>query len=95
MAPSNYSGTTLTETVKDTVSNASATYNYTVGNLASLLGGGTAFVGFTGETGLVTGPTQTISDFAFVSVPEAAAWGSTVPGILSLLALARLRRGRR
>ena len=46
-----YNGTTLTETLTDTATGVSApTQSYTV-NIPSLVGGNTAFVGFTGATG--------------------------------------------
>jgi hypothetical protein len=47
-----YSGTTLTETIKDlTANSATVTETYTNVNIAQLVGGNTAFVGFTGGTG--------------------------------------------
>jgi hypothetical protein len=46
-----YSGTTLTETVLDTVTMQMFTHNYTGVNLAQILGPGTALVGFSGGTG--------------------------------------------
>ena len=46
----NYVGTTLTVTIKDTVTNASTTKNYTI-DIASTIGGSTAYVGFTAATG--------------------------------------------
>jgi hypothetical protein len=45
-----YDGTTLYETVKDTVTNNTYTNHYTV-NIPSLVGGNTAIVGFAGATG--------------------------------------------
>jgi hypothetical protein len=48
-----YNGTTLTETVTDTVTHATFTTSYTV-NIPQVVGGSTAFVGFTGGTGGLT-----------------------------------------
>jgi hypothetical protein len=45
-----YSGTTLTVVITDTVTNASATQAYTV-NIPAIVGGQTAYVGFTGASG--------------------------------------------
>jgi hypothetical protein len=45
-----YNGTTLTMTLTDTVTNATATEVFTV-NIPSIVGGNTAYVGFTGGTG--------------------------------------------
>ena len=74
-----YNGTThvLTENLTDLSTSATYSTSYT-SDLASVLGGGTALVGFTGGTGAGTS-TQTVSDFLFVnSVPE--------PGNLTLWA---------
>jgi hypothetical protein len=48
-----YDGTTLTETITDTVTHASFTTSYTV-NLATLIGGDVGYAGFTGGTGGLT-----------------------------------------
>jgi LysM repeat protein len=45
-----YNGTTLTMTLTDTVTNAAVTEVFTV-NIPSIVGGSTAYVGFTGATG--------------------------------------------
>jgi hypothetical protein len=45
-----YNGTTLTETVLDTVTQATFTHDYLV-NIPSIIGGDTAYVGFTAGTG--------------------------------------------
>ena len=45
-----YDGTTLTVTITDTVTGATATQSYPV-NIPSIVGGNTAFVGFTAGTG--------------------------------------------
>jgi fibronectin type 3 domain-containing protein len=46
----NYDGTTLTVTIKDTVTNKSATQNYTI-DIPTTLGATLDYVGFTGATG--------------------------------------------
>lgn len=88
-----YNGTTLTETLTDTVNTANtSTFSYAV-NLTSTLGSsGTAYVGFTGATGAATA-TQRISNFSYTVVPEPATWAA---GGLTLLAGAALcwRRGK-
>jgi hypothetical protein len=48
-----YDGTTLTVTITDTVTGATATQNYAV-NIPATVGGSTAFVGFTAGTGVAT-----------------------------------------
>jgi hypothetical protein len=48
-----YSGTTLTETITDTATNATFTHAYTV-DIAAHLGGSLGYVGFTGGTGGLT-----------------------------------------
>jgi fibronectin type 3 domain-containing protein len=58
-----YDGTTLTVLLTDTVTQATATQNYTV-NISSFVGGGTAYVGFTGSTGSTTA-TQDILNWTF------------------------------
>src|SRR5207247_5401570 len=45
-----YNGTTLTETITDVNTSAAVTENYTV-NIPTIVGGNTAWVGFTGATG--------------------------------------------
>src|SRR5262249_58938221 len=46
-----YSGTTLTETITDLNTSATVTETYNNVNLPGLVGGSTAWVGFTGGTG--------------------------------------------
>jgi Legume lectin domain/Chitobiase/beta-hexosaminidase C-terminal domain len=48
-----YNGTTLTVTITDTVTNATATQNYTI-NIPAVVGGPTAYMGFTGGDGGAT-----------------------------------------
>jgi fibronectin type 3 domain-containing protein len=58
-----YDGTTLTVTLTDTVTKATATQMYTV-NIPSLVGGSAGYVGFTGGTGVATS-TQDILNWTF------------------------------
>jgi hypothetical protein len=46
----NYNGTTLSMTITDTVSQASYSKSWTI-NIPSIVGGSTAYIGFTGSTG--------------------------------------------
>lgn len=70
-----YNGTTLTETLTDAnIPANTSTFSYTV-NLASVLGGNTAYVGFTGADGGVNS-FQTISNFQYTVVPEPATWAA-------------------
>lgn len=61
----NYNGTTLTVTILDLTTNATATQNYTI-NIASTIGGTTAFVGFTAGTGGLVA-TQDILNWTYSS----------------------------
>jgi LysM repeat protein len=61
-----YSGTTLTVTLTDTKTGASVTNQFTV-NIPSIVGGNTAYVGFTGSTG------------AFTAVQQITSWTYLVP----------------
>src|SRR5262249_5550522 len=69
-----YDGTTLTETVQDTVTRASFTHAYTV-DLATAIGSGTAYVGFTGSTGGETA-IQQIRTWSFPSIDFSRGFGS-------------------
>jgi T5SS/PEP-CTERM-associated repeat protein len=60
-----YTGNLLNETLFDLVTSDSFTTNYTV-NISTAVGGGTAYVGFTGGTGGLTS-IQTISNFMYQS----------------------------
>jgi hypothetical protein len=60
----NYDGTTLTVTITDTVTGATATQSYTV-NIPSIVGGNTAYVGFTGGTGSLSS-TENILTWTYV-----------------------------
>lgn len=88
-----YNGSILAQTMRDTVTGAEFTRNIIVGDLSAVLGGGTAYVGFTASTtaGSCSGNAadQYFSDFRFTSVP-APGVGVLLAG--SLLASARRRR---
>ena len=74
-----YDGTTLTESLTDLITSQTYQTSYAE-NLASALGGNTAYIGFTGGTGGGYS-TQTISNFTYSStVPE--------PASLALMAIA-------
>jgi hypothetical protein len=66
-----YDGTTLKVTESDPTAKATATQSYTI-NIASTVGSGTAFVGFTGGTGGLTA-VQNIQTWTFTSGTPAAA----------------------
>jgi Legume lectin domain len=65
-----YNGSVLSETLTDTNTNATFSASYTI-DIASVLGGGSALVGFTGGTGAGSS-VQVISNFTFQSslIPE-------------------------
>ena len=58
-----YDGTTLSQTLTDTVTQA-VSFNSDVTNLPGVVGGSTAYVGFTGGTGAAVGD-QTVTGFSF------------------------------
>ena len=62
-----YNGATLTVVITDTVTKASATQTYTV-NISAIVGGPTAYVGFTGGTGTGTS-IQDILSWSYNPVP--------------------------
>jgi Legume lectin domain/Chitobiase/beta-hexosaminidase C-terminal domain len=77
-----YNGTTLTTTITDGVANTSFTTNWTV-NIPQIVGGNTAYVGFTGGTGGLTA-SQKVETWSFVSTsapppPQQAATPSFSP----------------
>jgi fibronectin-binding autotransporter adhesin len=64
-----YDGTKyLTETLTDLTTSGTWSNTYTVGSLASSVGGGTAFIGFTGGCGGLNA-TQQISNFSYSATP--------------------------
>jgi hypothetical protein len=66
-----YDGSTLTEQVVDTVTNATFTHAYTALNIPAIVGGNVAFVGFGGGTGGLTS-VQDISAWKYDSVETGA-----------------------
>jgi hypothetical protein len=64
-----YNGTTLNVTITDTVTNATATQSYQV-NIPAIVGGTSAYVGFTGGTGGRTA-TQDILTWTYTPGPAA------------------------
>jgi hypothetical protein len=85
---------TLSETLVDTLS-PTTTYSHTFGglDLAAEVGGGSAYVGFTGGTGGLAS-TQTISNFEFqtAAVPEPGSLTLALMGIGATLGMWRTRR---
>lgn len=84
-----YNGNILSETLTDTVTMASFSRNIIVGNLASIIGGPTAYVGFTASTttGACSGnaANQFISGFQFTTVPEPTTLALMMLGGLAVL----------
>ncbi len=82
-----YDGKTLTEVIKDTQTNATATESYTV-NIPSVIGSGTAYAGFTGGTGGLTATqdvlTWTYSPTAAVSPNAPSGLGATAASATSV-----------
>ncbi|HZZ30144.1 MAG TPA: Calx-beta domain-containing protein [Pirellulales bacterium] len=64
-----YDGATLTVTLEDTVTQATATQSYAV-NIPAIVGGGQAYVGFTAGTGEESA-IQSISNWTFTPAPNA------------------------
>ena len=64
----NYASTQLSLTFTDAIAGLSFSTNLNVGRLTDVVGGATAFVGFTGADGGVHS-TQIITNFSFVSIP--------------------------
>jgi hypothetical protein len=65
-----YDGTTLTETITDTTTLATATYTYPI-NIPTTVGANTAYVGFTGGTGGLTA-TEDILTWTYAPLPTTA-----------------------
>ncbi len=75
-----YNGTTLTETLAQDSGNGNGNYfitTYNTGNLQTVLGGRTAYVGFTGADGGLTSA-QSVSNFAFLQGGNLAAPGDPI-----------------
>lgn len=73
-----YDGTNiLSLTLTETNTSKVYTTTYEVGNLATVTGGSTAFIGFTGGTG-GEAATQTITNFTFTSTPTRSAMPVTL-----------------
>lgn len=84
-----YDGTTLAVTITDTVTNKSATQNYTI-NIPTTVGNTTAYVGFTGGTGGLTA-TQDILTWTFspnaTTSPNAPSGLGAVPASATSISL--------
>ena len=63
-----YDGGTLSVTLNDTNQSTSYTTNMNVGGLADVVGGDTAYIGFTGGTGGIAA-NQAVSNFQFTPLP--------------------------
>lgn len=79
-----YDGLALTETLTQSGSTFSEVYD--TGSLQSVLGGSSAYVGFTGSDG-GGNSTQTVSDFSFQNSPAAVPEASTTVSLSLLLML--------
>jgi hypothetical protein len=76
----NWSGGVLTATLTDSTTGATYSTNHVYGSVVPILGGNTAFIGFSGGDGGITA-VQTISNFSFHSVlPSVALAASPVTG---------------
>ncbi len=78
-----YNGTTLTVLITDTATNATATQTYTV-NIPAIVGGPTAYVGFTGSTG-TSSSVQDILNWTYLLGPPLPSYAEGfAPGGLTL-----------
>ncbi len=68
-----YNGTTLTETILDTVTNATFSHDYLV-NIPGIIGSTTAYVGFTGGTGGLTAVQDVLSWTGLFPNPQQATY---------------------
>ena len=79
-----YNGSTLTESVQDTVTGATFTQTYSV-NIASIIGSNTAYLGFTGATGGLGTSVQNIQtwfgNFGAVTPPLTVSSVGTINGV--------------
>ncbi|HZZ81927.1 MAG TPA: PEP-CTERM sorting domain-containing protein [Gemmataceae bacterium] len=90
-----YNGTILHETLTDAVTNAQSSFSYLI-NLPQLMGGSTAYVGFTAQTpaaifGFVP-EQQYFSDLQFNAVPEPSTIGLAAAGLAAIGFLGLRRR---
>ena len=69
---------TLTETLTDSTNANTFTTSYAGINLATILGGNTAYVGFTGSTGPAGGSIQQISNFVYTHLAPDGLYGNNV-----------------
>jgi hypothetical protein len=87
-----YNGSILSVTMVDGA-NTYGPQNYLVGSLSNVLGGSTAYIGFTGATFTAPvsggGATQFLSDVTFTTIPTPG-----TAGLLALGSIAALRRRR-
>ena len=92
----NYDGSTLTETITDTNTGATFSHAYTNVNIASLVGGSTAYAGFTAGTGGSTAvqdilswtytPTASAAPLPAPIVGASGSNGGSLPGAKPVLA---------
>jgi hypothetical protein len=82
----------LRETLVDETTLATFTHDYGIVNLESIVGGPTAFIGFSGATG-AGASTQTISNFSFT--PEPSSWALLATVLATCLWLGRRTLARR
>ncbi len=87
-----YNGTTLTETLTDQTSGATFALPAVTENLATIVGGSTAFIGFTAGSG-GDSAVQTVSNLTFTptGVPEPTSAALAAAGVTGLLARRRRR----
>jgi hypothetical protein len=74
----NYNGSTLTETITDLATNAVFTQSYSI-NIASAIGGNTAYIGFTGATGGYNS-VQNILNLTYNFIPSLPAAPTSLTG---------------
>ena len=74
-----YDGANFNVTITDTVTNATWTKNFSV-NIPALVGGSTAYVGFTGSTGTNNAASQKIATWTYVVGPPSTQGGGGTGG---------------
>jgi hypothetical protein len=74
-----YNGTTLTETIKDTVTNVTFTTSYLV-NIPDVIVGGVGYMGFTGATGGSTSVQDILSWTVQTTIPDGGGGSQAAPG---------------